>query len=368
MSSQVILIESDPHLSEIMHNTLKQSPDFELAATYKTANAALSQSKMFKPDLFLINVDDEDSVKTISAFSELYPNAMVIGLMEHWRPGVTYVCAKGGAYGSILKSFTIEELKHAIKLYKLRGKNRPARVISFFSPKGRAGRTTVASILAMKIAEKSGERVALIDGDLQFGDMPIFFDVEPKHTIIEAVQDIKLLTPLTLEPYFHKLTDKVSLLASPDRPEYAEMVDAESFVEVIRMTCALYRYVLIDLPTGFNPISISACDIAGTNVIMAMLNNMFDIIHVRRALEMFKTQFRKPKKIHTCFTRVNPCTEEERLKIQRELGYPVTEILPNEYQMISLANSGRLLKGLPTDTLLMENIEEIADNVIRGVK
>lgn len=368
MASQVILIESDPTLSESMHNTLKKSPDFELAATYKNANAALSQSKMFKPDLFLINVDDEDSIQTISAFAELYPNSMVIGLMENWRPGVTYACTKGGAYGCILKSFTIEDLKKAIDLYKLRGQNRPARVISFFSPKGRAGRTTVASILAMIIAEKSGERVALIDGDLQFGDMPIFFDIEPQHTIIEAVQDIKLLTPLSLETYFHKLTDKVSLLASPDRPEYAELVDAESFVEVIRMTCALYRYVLIDLPTGFNPISISACDVAGTNVVMAMLNNMFDIVHMRRALEMFKTQFRNSKRIYTCFTRVNPCTEEEKLKIQRELGYPVTEILPNEYQMISLANSGRLLKGLPMDTLLMKNIDQIADNIIRGIK
>lgn len=368
MASQVILIESDPQFADRINGILKQSPDFVVASTYKNANSALSQSKMFKPDLFLINVDDHESVKVISAFSELYPNAMIIGLMEHWNSNISYACAKGGAYGSILKSFTIDDLKKAIRLYKLRGKNGPARVISFFSPKGRAGRTTVASILAMMIAKKSNERVALVDGDLQFGDMPIFFDVEPKHTIIEAVQDIKLLTPITFDSYFHQLTTKVSLLASPDRPEYAELVDAESFIEVVRMTCDLYKYVLIDLPTGFNPISISACDIAGTNVIMTMLNNVFDITHMRRALEMFKAQGRNNKKIYTCFTRVNPCNEEERLKIQRELGYPVSEILPNEYQMISLANSGRLLKGFPTDTLLAQNMDKIAEDIVSGRK
>ena len=364
MATQVILVESDSTLAENMHNALKKSAEFVIAATYKNANAALGQSRMFQPDLFLINVDDEESVKMISAFHSMYPKAMIIGLMEHWRPGVTYVCAQGGAYGCILKSFTEKDLKNAIKLYKQRGKNAPARVVAFFSPKGRAGRTTVASMLAMLIAEKSGERVALIDGDLQFGDMPIFFDVEPKYTVVDAAQDINLLNPLTFEPYFHKLTDKVSLLSSPDRPEYAELVDPSSFIEVVRMTCALYRYVFIDLPTGFNPISISVCDIAGTNVIMAMLNNTFDIVHMRRALEMFKTQERKKKKIYTCFTRVDPCTEEERLKIQRELGYPVTDILPNEYQTVSLANSGRILKGLPTDTLLMQRIGKIADDVI----
>ena len=366
MPSQVILVESDSTLAENMNAVLKSSNDFTVAATYKNANAALGQSKMFQPDLFLINADDEQNIEMIPAFTDLYPKAMVLGLMKNWRPGVTRVCTKGGAYGCILKSFTIEDLKKGLELFTKRGKPLNAREIAFFSPKGRAGRTTVASLLALMIAEKSGERVALIDGDLQFGDMPIFFDVEPKSTVVDAAQDIKLLTPLTLEPYFYPIKENVSLLSSPKRPEYAELVDVESLIEVVRMTCSLYRYVLIDLPVGFNPISISICDFANTNVVMAMLNNVFDIIHMRRALEMFQTEKHTDKKIYTCFTRVNPCTEEERLKIQRQLGYPVTDILPNEYQMISLANSGRIAKRLPNDSLLVENISKIADDVVSG--
>ena len=366
--SQVILIESNSTLAENINAVLKNSKDFAVAATYKNANAALAQSKMFQPDLFLISVDDDANIEMIPAFADLYPKAMIIGLMEHWRPGVTKLCTKGGVIGCLLKSFTVEELKKGIELFTKRGKPLNSREIAFFSPKGRAGRTTVAALLALTIAEKSGERVAIIDGDLQFGDMPIFFDVEPKHTVVEAAQDIKLLNPLTLEPYFHKLTDKLSLLASPDKPEYAELVDTANFIEVVRMSCCLYRYVLIDLPTGFNPISMATCNLAGTTVIMSMLNNVFDITHMRRALEMFHTQHYKDKKFYTCFTRVNPCTEEERAKIQRQLAYPLTDILPNEYQMISLANSGRLLKGLPKDTLFMQNISRIADEVIHDQK
>ena len=368
MLRQIILVEKDSKLAENMNNVLRHSGEFTVAATYKDADAALAQSKMFRPYLFLIDVDDEQNIKMIQNFTDLYPKAMILGLMERWRPGVTQICTKGGAYGCILKSFSLEDLDKAIELFTKRGKPENAREIAFFSPKGRAGRTTVASLLALVIAEKSGERVALIDGDLQFGDMPIFFDVEPKHTIVEAAQDIRLLNPLTLEPYFYKLTDKVSMLASPDRPEYAELVDISNFIEVVRMSCVLYRYVLVDLPTGFNPISMSACALAGTNVIMSMLNNVFDITHMRRALEMFHEQHYRDKKLYTCFTRVNPCTEEERLKIQRKLGYPLTDILPNEYQMVSLANSGRLLKGLPKDSLFMKNIERIADEIVNEKK
>ncbi len=364
MAIQVVLVEEDQKVIEDMLVALRKSPEFEIAAIYKTAESALGQSKMFQPELFLIDVDNEKSVSLISAFIETYPDAKVLGMMTYWKSATAYECLKGGAVGCILKSFTIEEIKKALKLYELRGKNAPSRVIAFFSPKGRAGRTTVASILALELEKKSGERVALIDADLQFGDMPIFFDVEPEHTIVEATQDIKLLNPLTFEPYFHKIKDSVYLLSSPDKPEYAELVDVESFIEVVRMTCCLFRYVLIDLPAGFNPISISTCDLSGTDIVMAMLNNVFDIHHMRRTLEVFQTFKHGHKKVYTCFTRVNPCTEDERLKIQRELGYPVTDILPNEYQMISLANSGRLLKGLPKDSLLIQKIGEIADDVI----
>ena len=363
---QVIIIEPNLQILENLISELKKSPDYEVAANYKTATSALGQSRMFKPELFLMDVDHHESVNLISAFKDLYPDAIILGLMENWNSKISYACLKAGATGCILKSATLKEMQNSLELYRRRGQNKPARIISFFSPKGRAGRTTVATILALKIAEKSGERVALIDADLQFGDMPIFFDVEPKSTVVDAAQDIKLLTPLTLEPYFYPIKENVSLLSSPKRPEYAELVDVESLIEVVRMTCSLYRYVLIDLPVGFNPISISICDFANTNVVMAMLNNVFDIIHMRRALEMFQTEKHTDKKIYTCFTRVNPCTEEERLKIQRQLGYPVTDILPNEYQMISLANSGRIAKRLPNDSLLVENISKIADDVVSG--
>ena len=367
MPTQVIIIEDDQSFSEKLIAEIKKSPDYEVAARYKTATSALGQSRMFKPDLFLMDVDRIETINLIPSFKNLYPNAEILGLMEYWNSKTSYACSKAGVTGCVLKNFTLEEMQKSLEIYKLRGQKKPTRIISFFSPKGRAGRTTVASMLALMLAEKSGERVALIDADLQFGDMPIFFDVEPKHTVVEAIQDITLLTPLNLDTYFHTIKDGVSLLSSPSRPEYAELVDVESLVEVVHMTTSLFRYILIDLPTGFNPISISMCDVADTNILMAMLNDVFCIHHMRGALEMFQTLGnRKNKKVYTCFTRVNPCTDEERLKIQRELGYPVTDILPNEYQMISLANSGKIVKGLPTDTLLMEIMSKIADDVISG--
>ncbi|MBR1396666.1 MAG: AAA family ATPase [Selenomonadaceae bacterium] len=366
MAYQVILIESNQAMLNNMTAVLRQSSEFELAATYKDANAALGQSGMFRPNLFLIDVENAETLDMIPAFVDIFPDSNILGLVSQWNADAAMRVVKGGGLGCILKPFKTKDIIEAIRLYKLRGKSGLSRIISFFSPKGRAGRTTMAAVLALAIAKKSGERVALIDADLQFGDLPIFFDIEPKSTVVDAVQDVKLLTPLNLKSYFHQIKENVYLLSSPDRPEYAELVDTPSLTEVVRMSCNLCRYVLIDLPAGFNPVSIGMCKLSDTVVVMAMINNGFEIQHVKRALGVFKEQETRERKIHTVFTRVNPCTEEEKLKIEQQLGYPVSDILPNEYKMISIANSGRLSKGLPMDSLLMQNMSRIADDVISG--
>lgn len=366
MAYQVILVEPNSDaLNEIL-TPLRQSAEFTVAATYTGANAAISQAGMFQPNLFLLDVDDDESLDMIPAFADIFPNAIILGMMNFWDAGRAYRSLRGGAVGCILKPFTAQDVLESLRLYKIRGASRPARTISFFSAKGRAGRTTLAAILALLIAEKTGERVALIDADLQFGDLPIFFDAIPKRTIIEAAQDIKLLTPMTFEPYFHEIKQGVSLLSSPDRPEYAEMVTPETLVDVVRMTGNLFRYVLVDLPSGFNPLAINVCQLSDLVFVTTMINTGFEVKHVRKVMEVFEGQASPEREIRTVFTRVNPFTEEERRKIAHELGYPVNDMIPNEYKMISIANSGRLSQGLPTDTLLMRTISGMADNIIAG--
>lgn len=364
MAYKVIVVEDETDVLDNIIGVLRRSPDFEVAATYKNVNDALGQAGMFKPNLFLIDVEEETMLNAMPAFVDAFPGAYILGMVSQWDPYLVRKALGNGVTGCILKPFTALDILEYLQLYSVRGQHKPPKLISFFSPKGRAGRTTLAAILALLIAEKTGERVALIDADLQFGDLPIFFDVVPKRTVIDATQDIKLLTPVTFAPYFHQIKNGVYLLSSPDRPEYAELVAPDTLVEAILMAGNIFRYVLIDLPSGFNPITLEVCKISDTVFVTTMINSGFEINHTRKAMEMFVSQDDGRRKVQTVFTRVNPFTEAERLKISLNLGYPVDFMIPNEYRMISVANSGRLAKGLPVDTLLMKTISDMADNII----
>ncbi|MBQ6004729.1 MAG: hypothetical protein IJL14_00600 [Selenomonadaceae bacterium] len=364
MAYRVIVIEDDPNILDEIVGTLRKSADFDVASTYHHAHSAINPAGMFHPNLFLINVEDEESIDMLPDFVEKFPGAYILGTMSQWDPLIAQKASEGGATGCILKPFTPKDILEYLQLYSVRGEHKPAKLISFFSPKGRAGRTTLAAILSLLIAEKTGERVALIDADLQFGDLPIFFDVEPKRTVVDAAQDIKLLTPVSLAPYFFPIKDGVYLLSSPERPEYAELVAPDSLVEVVMMAGSIFRYVLIDLPAGFNPLTLNVCRISNVVFVTTMINSGFEVKHTKKTMDMFASQDDGRRKVHTVFTRVNPFTEENRQKIADQLGYPVEVMIPNEYRMISVANSGRLAKGLPMDTLLMKSISEMADKII----
>lgn len=368
MPYRTILVEDNPEMINAMIAELKNSTEFILTTTYQTVNDALGQSSIFRPDLFLIDVDSPEALEHIPVFVDIFPKAEILGLVSTWNSNIAQHVIESGALGCITKQFTKNDILSALDLYQKRGKKGLSRIISFFSPKGRAGRTTFAAILGILIAEHTDERVALIDADLQFGDMPIFFDIEPKHTIVDATQDVRLLTPLNFKPYFHRIKHHLYLLSSPDRPEYAELVEKESLLEVVRLTCNLFKYVLIDLPAGFNPLSIAINQLSDTVVIMAMLNSGFEIEHVRRTLEMTHQMGSADKRIYTVFSRVNPCTEEARLKLEDKLGYPISDILPNEYQTISLANSGRIVNGLPKDSMMLQTLKPIAEGIIKGTR
>lgn len=369
MAYRVIVIEEDPEMLEEIIATLKRSQDFDVSSTYKTAKAAIGPASMFNPNLLFVNIDSEETLDALETLVNVFPGAYILAMMVQWDPLKAQRAIEAGVTGCLLKPFTAKEVLEYLQLYSIRGKHESARFISFFSPKGRAGRTTLAALLALLIAEKTGERVALIDADLQFGDLPIFFDLAPKRTVVDATQDIKLLTPLTFAPYFTEIKKGVSLLASPDRPEYAELVSPENLVDVVAMTGNIFRYVLIDLPAGFNPLSLNICRMSDVIFVTTMINSGFEINHVKKTLEMFNSQFDDDKvNVKTVFTRVNPFTEDQRLKIELKLGYPVDLMIPNEYRMISIANSGRLSRGLPTDNLLMKSVSDMADKVIAAAE
>lgn len=365
MEYHVLLIENNRIMLERLSSVIKNTKDFELLGRYPKASDALWQGGVFQPNLVLLDVDTEENTLAVPEFCRAFAGAAVICMSSRWNAENSSHMVRAGARGFLIKPFTGEELIEAVTTFGKSGMAVMSDVMAFFSPKGKSGKTTLIANLALSLARKSSESVGIIDADGQFGDMAVFFNLSPQSTIVEAVRDIGYLSPITLRPYFVPVNEGVSVLCGTKKPEQAEMIEPQALTDVIRMARSLFRYVLIDLPPGFNPTSIAAAELSDITYMVAMVSGSYEIQHMQRALEIFKDWPDYQQRVRVVFTRVEPCDSASRQHIEEELGYPVEAILPNEYLLVSAAaNNGRMALDIKPDVLLTHNINRMADKII----
>ncbi len=365
MEYRVILVESNRLMLERLSSVIRNTKDFELVSRYQRAGDALGQGAMFKPNLILLDIDEQDNLSMLEDFTQSFPDADVICLSAKWVPSDSESIARAGAKGFLIKPFTSEELQEAIRTFNRSKLSFGSDVIAFFSPKGKSGKTTLIANLGMALAQKTGQQVGVIDADLQFGDMSVFFNLAPKTTLMEAVRDINFLSPVTLNSYFLPIAENLRVLCSTKRPEYAELIDIKAFTEVVGMARSMYRYVLIDIPSGFTPISIATAEASDTTYLVAMINGTFEIQHMRRALDIFKAWPDYEDRVRTIFTRVEPCDANEREKLAQSLGYPKVSVIPNEYMLVSsAANNGQMAILEQPDSKFARFVNQLADEII----
>ena len=365
MEYRVILVESNRLMLERLSSVIRNTKDFELVSRYQRAGDALGQGAMFKPNLILLDIDEQDNLSMLEEFTQSFPDADVICLSAKWAPSDSESIARAGAKGFLIKPFTSEELQEAIRTFNRSKLSFGSDVIAFFSPKGKSGKTTLIANLGMALAQKTGQQVGVIDADLQFGDMSVFFNLAPKTTLMEAVRDINFLSPVTLNSYFLPIAENLRVLCSTKRPEYAELIDIKAFTEVVGMARSMYRYVLIDIPSGFTPISIATAEASDITYLVAMINGTFEIQHMQRALEIFKAWPDYEDRVRTIFTRVEPCDANEREKLVQSLGYPKVSVIPNEYMLVSsAANNGQMAILEQPDSKFARFVNQLADEII----
>jgi len=129
-----------------------------------------------------------------------------------------------------------------------------SQVITVFSTKGGIGRTTVAVNLAVALSKK-GKKFAIIDADLQFGDVNVFFDLDPKETIAVLTEGKDSSDMDAIRRVMGLHFSGVSIICVPKSPEYAEYITPDMVDAMIDTMRPFYNYIILDTPPVFNDIS-----------------------------------------------------------------------------------------------------------------
>jgi pilus assembly protein CpaE len=146
-------------------------------------------------------------------------------------------------------------------------------MICVLGPKGGTGKTLTSCNLAVSLAQ-SGHKVAVVDLDLQFGDVGLALGLAPERTLYELAKSGGSLDDEKLDGYLATHSSGARALIAPTRPDHAGAVTTEFLREVYAALRASHEYVIVDTPPGFTPEVIASIDSSSHVCMVGMLDSL----------------------------------------------------------------------------------------------
>jgi len=130
-------------------------------------------------------------------------------------------------------------------------------VITVYGCRGGLGCTTLAVNLAVRLREQVPGEVALLDFDLQRGDVSAFLNLSPAQSIA-ALIDARDVDEIFLHSAMSKHQSNVFVLAAPDTLEEAEGVGHAEAELAFRLLRSQYHYTVVDTARAITPATVAA--------------------------------------------------------------------------------------------------------------
>lgn len=364
-------------------NNIKQLLSFEkridVIGEAENGEEAIFIAKEAKPDIILmdINMPVVDGIRATEEITLSVPETTVIimsvqGETEYVRKAMT-----AGARDFLNKPFNGDELSRTIiSTFEMESKRREkvsvpkiheevkSRVITVFSTKGGVGKTTIASNLAVCIARATKKKVALVDLDLQFGDIAIMLNVSVKNTISDLVKEFGQLDKNLMEEYLVTHFSGVKVLPAPIKPEYAEYITGNHVEKIINTLRESYHYIIIDTSANFHETVLTSLDMSDKILLVSTLD-LPTIKNVKAGVDVMETLHYPTEKISIV---LNKASEQYGIKykdFENTLRHPIWSYVPEDNQtVITSANKGFPFVMTRTETKVAKAIMDIGKEII----
>jgi pilus assembly protein CpaE len=306
------IAETRDHLSKL----LSFESDIAVVGTAGSGEEALPLAAKLKPDVLLldINMPGLDGIATAEQLSATVPLSAIVMMSVQGEPDYLRRSMLAGAREFLVKPFSADELAAAIRQVHKRelqkhghmatmpvagngaspngtpgsDKRGSGRVVTFFSPKGGVGRTTMAVNTAVAAVVEGHKRVVVVDASLQFGDVGVLLNMSPKNnTVADVVRETGLGDDV-VDTMVVDHSSGVRVLLAPPSPEMAELVTPEHVTNIVNSLRASHDLVVVDAWPWLNDTTITFLD--HSDVIVALLTlEITNIKNVRQFLELVET-------------------------------------------------------------------------------
>jgi pilus assembly protein CpaE len=270
LALKTALETSEPRLVAFLADDITRETVARLAAQLGWRDAVIGQGGIAAaaqaidaaapPGLLVIDIsDNDDPLGAMDALAEICPPAtrvVTVGtsndIMLYRRllaMGVVDYLHKPVAADALHEALL--QASRPIERIAAAPSTRTARVIAFIGARGGVGTTTLATAIGWCLGEEQQQRVALLDLDLQFGNVALGLDLEPGRGLREALEHPERIDGLFVSGAMTG-TPRLRVLAAEEPLDDHPLLDPSSVDPLLAALNDDFDCVIVDVPRALD--------------------------------------------------------------------------------------------------------------------
>jgi pilus assembly protein CpaE len=362
---RLLVIEDVPQVAMHMRSLLHAQAQIKMLDVVTSGERALVSVAELHPDVLIVDALLQGRVSGLHVAEQVRraePGVSIIVLTVPQNP-VNEDAARG--VDAVLKmpfsGFDLTTMVRKVhEQSSVPGSRSSSIMVSFFSPKGGVGRTTLAYNMAVALGVD--HKVCLIDGSLQFSDLRGLLRVPATAPSIvnlptDKIRDIDLAEVMWNDPA------GIDVLLAPPRIEMAEMVTVRDIEKALSIIRQVYEIVVVDTRASLSDDALAFLD-ASDLILEVLAYDSMAIRALAMADEAFAAIGYPPSKLATVLNRSDSTGGFSKADVEEAISRRIDFEVVSDGRLVVAANN----EGVPfvlasPDAPISQGIRAMADAV-----
>ncbi len=243
-----------------------------------------------------------------------------------------------------------------------RGSGR-ADLIVVFSGKGGVGKSLIATNLAVALAAR-GDRVALVDLDLQFGDVSVMLHAESHPTAIDSLAPQgEQVDGEFIDEVMATGPNGVRALLAPQSPEFADLVNTANLRAILRELGKGYDHVVVDTPAHLEERNLEAIEMADQIVVVSSFS-LTSIKDTKVTLKLLQSLGIPKERLCVVLNQTRAKVSFSRAEVEENLRFRAVAVLPYEPRVDDCIDTGRPFITAEPKSEMAKQLHVLFDHVM----